>query len=304
MTDISLGTRSSQLARAQAELVAQALRKDGYDPKLVLMETRGDKVLDRAVHQIGGKGLFTEELEQALLSETIDVAVHSLKDLPTQLPKGLTIGAFALPDDRRDVLLSWGTPLLKLPSGAVLGTSSLRRLAFIKAMRPDLVVKPIRGNLGTRIEKWRGGQVDALVLAAAGVLRLGWESLVGEYLDPDVMVPSPGQGILALEVASHRHDLVEVLNSLNDSHAQAAALAERAVLAELGGSCQVPLGAYAQWTGLERLRLVAQVASLDGRRMMRKETQFAPRDAVKAGAALGGALKGEGALDLLEVAGG
>ncbi len=304
MALIRIGTRSSQLAMAQADLVAQVLRGKGYDAELVAIETRGDQVQDRALHQIGGKGLFTEELERSLLSDAIDIAVHSLKDLPTELPSGLTIGAYALPEDRRDVLLSSGLGVAALPPGAVVGTSSLRRTAFLKAMRADLKVKPVRGNLQTRVKKWRAGEVDALLLAAAGVLRMGWGDLVSELLNPELMVPSPGQGILAVEVASHRQDLATVIAALNDSNAETAAVAERAVMRELGGSCQVPLGAFAEWTSPDSLILRAQVASLDGTRMLRGEVRFLPADALTAGLSLGRDLKRQGALRLIEIAGG
>lgn len=300
MAHIRVGTRSSMLALAQTDMVADLIRRLGHTVELVTMQTRGDQVLDRSLHEIGSKGLFTEELEQALLSDAIDLAVHSLKDLPTELPPGLRIGAYTLPSDRRDVLLSGGPSLSGMPAGARLGTSSLRRSAFLRAERPDLMVVPIRGNLKTRREKWQAGACDALVLAAAGVLRMGWESLISEYLDPQVVTPSPGQGVLAVEVADHRDDLAELMTTINDERTEVLCVAERAVLDELGGGCQVPLGAYAEWQGKDRLRLLAKVAGLDGRSVLEQSLDCTARDAEQSGRAIGRHLRERGALELIQ----
>ncbi len=301
MAHFKVGTRSSQLAVAQTRQLVALLEQAGHQVELVTFETKGDRVLDRALHQVGGKGLFTEELERALLSDAIDMAVHSLKDLPTALPQGLVIGAYALPEDRRDVLIS-KEPLDLLPPGTVLGTSSLRRAAFLRNMRRDLEVAPVRGNLQTRFRKWQEGAVDGLVLAAAGVIRMGWTERVTQYLDPEVMVPSPGQGILAVEAAIHRADVRGVLDTINDGRSEAVAVAERSVLDELGGGCQVPLGAFAEWIDVDRLRLVAQVAGVDGQIMLR-ETAECPAYAVEeAGRQVGRRLRDEGALKLIQTA--
>jgi hydroxymethylbilane synthase len=262
------------------------------------MQTQGDKVLDRQLHEIGRKGIFTQELEAALLTNQVDLAVHSLKDLPTALPPGLAIGAYALPEDRRDVLISHGQNLAQLPAGARVGTSSLRRAAFLKALRPDLIVVPMRGNLQTRVQKWRSGQADALVLAAAGVVRMGWPELISEYLDPQVVVPSPGQGVLAVEVAMHRDDLKMLVTALNDVATQVLAEAERAVLAEVGGNCQVPLGAYAQWIGPDRVRMTAQASDEEGRGILRLAMECDSDEASARGHMLGRALVDRGALRL------
>lgn len=299
MAHLKVGTRSSALAIAQTRQVTDLLEQAGHTVELVSMETKGDQILDRALHQVGGKGLFTEELERALLSNEVDLAVHSLKDLPTVLPPGLAIGAYALPEDRRDVLIAQ-SPLSELAPGASLGTSSLRRTAFLRGQRPDLRVLPVRGNLHTRVAKWREGRIDGLVLAAAGVIRLGWQSLISEYLDPDVMVPSPGQGILAVEVATHRTDLSSLLSALNDARTQILAVAERAVLDELGGGCQVPLGAFAQWIGEDRLRLVAQVASVDGETVLRRSIECSASNAAGAGRQVGASLLHDGALQMIQ----
>lgn len=300
MAHLRVGTRSSALAMAQTRQVTDRLEQAGFDVELVPFETKGDQVLDRALHQVGGKGLFTAELEEALLSDRVDLAVHSLKDLPTELPDGLVLGAYTLPSDPRDVLIA-SHALHALPPGTNLGTSSLRRAAFLRGLRPDLVLSPVRGNLQTRLRKWREGQVDGLVLAAAGVLRLGWQHLIVEYLDPLTVVPAPGQGVLAVECAAHRTDLARVLALLNDERAMRGAMAERAVLAQLGGGCQVPLGAYAEWVD-GQIHLVAQVASLDGGTVMRKEARTAPDEAVAEGRRLGQELRQEGALALIQTA--
>ena len=298
---IKIGTRSSTLAQSQAQAVADALRREGHTAELVLFHTRGDQVLDRALHEIGQKGLFTAELEKALLDESVDLAVHSLKDLPTELPPQLAIGAYALPEDPRDALISHGAGLDNLGPGSRIGTSSLRRAAFIRSLRPDISLVPIRGNLETRREKWGQGQVDALVLAAAGIKRLGWEALITEYLDPTRVVPSPGQGILAVEAAVHRRDLAAVLAALNHDGAAVRAAAERGALAELGGGCQVPMGAYAFQSQGGSWRLVAQVASVDGRECIRHEAEFEAQGAVQTGHAAGRYLRDHGALSMLDV---
>lgn len=295
---LRIGTRSSALAVAQTELVIKELNKFGYSASMVTLDTKGDRVLDKALDQVGGKGLFTEELDRALLTGQVDLAVHSLKDVPTELPSELAIGAYTLAADRRDVLLSQGLALGEL-EGLAIGTSSLRRAAFLRHMMPSLRIVPIRGNLNTRVRKWREGQVDALVLAAAGVERLGWQSLISEYLDPQVFVPAPGQGVLAVEFAKSRDDLIPLMNRLNHADVQVIVEAERAVLDELGGVCQIPLGSYARWVGRGEIQLVAQVASVDGQSLIRGETQCAAEEALGAGQAIGRQLKEGGALDLI-----
>lgn len=296
---IRLGTRSSRLAVVQAQAVADLMADRGYPVRLVPFETRGDKILDRSLDRIGGKGVFTEELERSLIRGSVDVAVHSLKDLPTELPDGLEIGAWLLPEDRRDVLIARRLTLAELPAGTRIGTSSLRRQAFLRAQRPDLAIVPVRGNLDTRLQHWQEGRVDGLVLAAAGVIRLGRSDLISEYFDPEAMVPSPGQGILAVEVATHRRDLLPLLEAINDSRAKILAQAERAVLSELGSGCQVPVGAYAAWTDADHLTIVAQAASLDGRVVLHRRQDCSSASAVAVGQQLGRFLKAKGALDFV-----
>lgn len=299
MAQYRLGTRSSQLAVAQTEAVRGLLEQRGHQADIVTMETKGDRILSRPLHEVGGKGLFTEELERALLHRDIDLAVHSLKDLPTMLAPGLSIGAYLLPEDRRDVLVA-AAPLSEWRAGMAIGTSSLRRTAFLRRLWPTLEVRPIRGNLNTRMAKWRQGDVDGLVLAAAGVIRLGWESEIIQYLDPDEVVPSPGQGILAVEVASDRTDLTSLLEAINDPQSAAVAIMERAVLDELGGGCQVPLGAFAQWSGAGRLHLTAQVASLDGGVLLRETADGRSDEAESVGRAVGQKLRAQGALTFIQ----
>lgn len=299
LSHIKIGTRSSQLAVAQTRAVADLIEGEGHTVELIRMDTKGDRVLDRALHQVGGKGLFTEELEQALLSDIVDLAVHSLKDLPTQLKDRLRIGAYVLPEDRRDVLMA-GEPLSRWRPGMVVGTSSLRRTAFLRHICPELTIAPIRGNLGTRAAKWHQGQVDGLVLAAAGVIRMGWRDQITEYLDPAMMVPSPGQGILAVEVAAHRRELSGLLQTINDSRSETVAAMERAVLDELGGGCQVPLGAYAEWVAPGRLRLIAQVASIDGILVLRETAEASPGEAEVVGRMVGRTLRERGAMQLIQ----
>ncbi|MCY0877505.1 MAG: hydroxymethylbilane synthase [Firmicutes bacterium] len=287
MAHLRLGTRQSQLALAQSQLVAERLTALGHTVEMVPLITRGDRVQDRALYEVGGKGLFTAELEAALIAGRVDLAVHSLKDVPTQLEPGLEVVGYLFPEDRRDILISRGETLKTLPPKSRIGTSSLRRVAFLKAVRPDLEFVPLRGNLTTRIEKWRQGLVDGLVLAAAGVLRLGWEPLISEYLDPDVIVPAPGQGILAIEAATHREDLRPIWAGLNDERLALVARVERAVLAAMGSGCQVPLGAYGRWIDDRRLRLTAQVAMTDPPLLVREVRECAVSEALAVGTEVG-----------------
>lgn len=296
---LKVGSRASTLATSQAELVVRLIAEAGVDCELVLFETKGDKILDRALDAIGDKGLFTTELENALLSGAIDMAVHSLKDLPTALMPDLAIGAYLLPEDPRDVLIASGTSWETLPQGAVIGTSSLRRKAFLSALRPDLEIVPVRGNLQTRVEKWRAQGWDGLILAAAGVHRLQWQDLIASYLDPWLCVPSPGQGILAAEVRKDNGRVLELLAPLNNPRAEQAARAERACLAELGGGCQIPFGAYAEPAGPGRLRLRGKVGDIAGQTIITEDGEGDSGNPEKLGAAVGRKLIAQGALTLL-----
>ncbi|AEJ41731.1 porphobilinogen deaminase [Sulfobacillus acidophilus TPY] len=295
MANLSIGTRGSELAVRQTDLIVSRLESQEHHVTVVRVETHGDRVLDRALNQLGNQGVFTTELEQRLVAGTIDLAVHSLKDLPTQLAPGLAIGAYALPEDRRDVLLAGDYTLATLPPGARVGTSSLRRTAFLRSLRPDLEVVPVRGNLQTRLRKWQELGLDGLLLAAAGVHRLGWQDKISEYLDPFAMVPAPGQGILAVEMVADRQDIAKILAPLDDPAARVLAQAERGVLARLGGGCQMPLGAYATWDG-ETVYLLGQAADPAGTRLARAEARGTASDTDRLAEEVADELRRQGAL--------
>lgn len=264
---LTVGTRGSALARWQSEWVARGLEAEwpGLRCRFELFTTAGDKLLDRPLPEIGGKGLFTEELEQVLRAGSIDLAVHSLKDLPVAPSEGLALGAIAAREDARDVLVCpVGHSLAGLPAGSRLGTSSLRRAAQLRLARPDLVLVPARGNVDTRLRKARAGEYDAVVLAAAGLLRLGLEAAITEYLPFDVMLPAPGQGALAVQCRADDAATLARLAALDDARTRSAVIAERAFLAGLGGGCSAPIAALAQVLPGGRLSLRGLVAASDG----------------------------------------
>jgi len=268
-----IGTRASALARWQTGWVAEALGRAWPNLRCEqrLISTHGDRTqaAGQPLPEIGGKGLFTEELEAALRQGEIDLAVHSLKDLPIDDSTGVTLGAIASRVDVRDVLIArTGQTLNRLPHGARVGTSSLRRSAQLLAARPDLHLLPLRGNVDTRIEKALRGDYDAIVLAAAGVLRLGLERHITEYLSLDVMLPAPGQGALAVQCRADDGPVLALLLPLDDAPTRAAVSAERAFLRALGGGCSAPVAAYALAT-YSSIRIEGLVAALDGRRVIR-----------------------------------
>ena len=273
MKNIRIGTRESQLAIWQAEWVKNKLEFFYPDQtfELVSMKTKGDKILDVPLSKIGDKGLFTKELEQGLLSEEIDMAVHSLKDMPTMLPKGLIISTFCEREEPRDVFLSkTGVPLNELPSGALIGTSSLRRKAQLLHYRPDLHFMDLRGNLQTRWRKLQESEMDGIVLAAAGVKRLGWGERITQILPEEIMLSAVGQGSVAIEIMESRSDIVELLSPLNDIVTEQAVRAERTLMRKLEGGCQVPIGALAQVVN-GQIFMRGMVASLDGVRLIKAE---------------------------------
>lgn len=264
-------TRPSALARWQTNYVADLLRRahPHLDIRIEVIVTKGDRVLDKPLPVIGGKGLFTAELEAVLRQGRVDAAVHSLKDLPVEDAPGLTIGLTPARADVRDVLICpAGRTLDELPAGAMVGTSSPRRGAQLLAYRPDLVIKSIRGNVDTRIRKAREGQYDAVVLAAAGVTRLGLTDAITQYLPLELMLPAPGQGVLGVQCRADDERTLGLLAAVEDPAARAAAQAERAFLAGLGGGCSIPVAAYAQASGAS-LHLRGLVASPDGKRILR-----------------------------------
>ncbi len=266
---LRIGSRGSKLAIWQAEWVRARLEERGLSCRIEIIKTTGDKILDVPLARIGGKGLFTKEIEEALLEERIDLAVHSLKDLPTELPQGLTVASIPQREDPRDALV--GAALNALPRGARVGTSSLRRSAQLRALRPDLEILDVRGNVDTRVRKQREGRYDALVMASAGLTRLGLEAHIAERLNPAIFLPAVAQGALAIETRDDGGDAWKACQALSDPRATAEVTAERALLAGLGGGCQVPLGAHAQ-AHEDQLELRAVVVSPDGRLAIRKET--------------------------------
>ncbi len=270
---IIIGTRTSKLALWQANTIKQQLEANwpGLTCNLEPFVTKGDKTLDKPLPEIGGKGLFTAELEAALRDGRIDLAVHSLKDLPIEDAAGLANGAISSRADVRDVLIAAkGWTLATLPAGAIVGTSSLRRKAQLLAYRPDLEVRSIRGNVDTRIRKVRTEAYDAVVLAAAGVTRLELESEISEWLPLSMMLPAPGQGAMAVQCRVDDRQIKTLLAAVHDTNASDCVTAERAFLGGLGGGCSLPVAAYAGKTG-EEIHLVGLVASEDGRQVIKVE---------------------------------
>jgi hydroxymethylbilane synthase len=258
LSNIVIATRESRLAMWQAEHVQALLQERGHAVRLLGMTTRGDQILDRSLSKVGGKGLFVKELELALAEGRADIAVHSLKDVPMDLPEGFTLACVLEREDPRDALVSPRYPSLdELPHGAVVGTSSLRRIVLLRALRPDLRIEPLRGNLDTRLRKLDEGQYDAIVLAAAGLKRLGLESRIRMAFEPDFMLPAAGQGALGIEVRAERADLIELLAPLSNRGDWLATAAERAVSRAMGGSCSMPLAAHARWQPGGTLRIDA-----------------------------------------------
>lgn len=302
MTDpIRIGTRGSALALAQATWARDALgnRHPARGATLVVIKTSGDRFTDRPLGDIGGKGLFVKEIEEALLAGDIDCAVHSMKDLPAALAPGLKLAAVPPRVDPRDMLVTRaGVPLAALPAGARIGTSSLRRAALLSHLRPDLVIVPLRGNVDTRLRKLETGALEAIVLAAAGLQRLGVKPATAEPLDPGVFVPAVGQGALALETRDD--ESAGLLTFLDDPATHAAISAERAFMETIGGSCHTPLAAHAT-VGTGHLEMQALVASVDGSRVLRGNRGGATAQAVALGGALAEELLARGAADILRL---
>jgi len=267
---IIIGTRKSALALWQSEWVAARIREHGLEVELKKISTKGDKILDVALAKVGDKGLFVKELEEALLRGEIDMAVHSMKDMPTETPEGLTIGAICEREDSRDVLLSSQyNSLDELPQNAIVGTSSLRRIAQLLHYRGDLQIKDLRGNINTRLQKMEDGEYDAIILAAAGVLRLGWHDKIKQFLPPTVSLSAVGQGSVGIEVAAANEEIKPLLEQLNDRESMLCVLAERALLNYLEGGCQVPIGAYASLEDEKELTMQALIADLKGEKLYR-----------------------------------
>jgi hydroxymethylbilane synthase len=300
---LRLGTRGSLLALTQSGWVARRIEAaTGRRVELITIRTLGDADQERPLSEIGGQGLFTRELDRALLDGEVDLAVHSLKDLPTVFAEGLTLGAVPEREDLRDALIGpegGPTTLRGLPAGARLGTSSLRRRALALAFRPDLELLPIRGNLDTRIGHVDAGRFEAILLAAAGIRRLGWSARISEALDPGGWLPAPGQGALAVVVRTEALDTHQPwIQALDHPPTRSAVAAERAVLHQLEAGCQLPVGAMGIAFG-GGLRLRAIVASTDGRHLVRSEATGRIEDPVELGRQVAEDLKRRGAADIL-----
>lgn len=299
--ELVIGTRGSKLALWQAEWVHARLRElePGLSVSLKRIKTTGDKILDTPLAAIGGKGLFIKEIEDALLRSEIDLAVHSMKDVPTHVPEGLEILAIPEREDPRDVLISrGGIAFDRLEVGSRIGTSSLRRQAQLLHVRPDLCIQMLRGNVDTRLRKLEAGEFEGIILAAAGVQRLGWTDRVTEYLLPDVCLPAIGQGALALEGRASDTFVRDVAARLDHRPTRLAVTAERALLERLEGGCQVPIAAHATISG-ETLKMTALVASVNGRRLIRDSIQGLTQAAHRLGIELAERLLAQGGDEIL-----
>lgn len=284
MRPLRIGSRGSILARWQAEFVRKQLfQLTGVEAEVVIIKTSGDKMQHAPLTQIGGKGIFIKELEEALLEESVDLAVHSVKDIPTETPGRLFFPAVCRRDDVRDCLVSHdGTPLASLKQGARVGTSSLRRQAQLRHYRPDLDIRELRGNVDTRLRKVERGEYDAIVLSKAGLDRLGWSQKITEPLSTDISLPAVGQGAIAIESRVKDQEATEILGKLDDAATRTEIIAERALLSAVQGGCQVPLGA---WARIERAELVmeAVVCSVDGVQYVRQKATAPPEQAAELG---------------------
>ncbi|MGA9978165.1 MAG: hydroxymethylbilane synthase [Candidatus Sulfotelmatobacter sp.] len=264
MTTLRIGSRGSQLALWQSNHISALLRARGHEVEIEIIHTTGDKITDVALAMVGTKGMFTKEIEEALAAGRVDLAVHSLKDLPTELPPGFEIAAITEREDPRDAFCSRHYSEIKdLPQRARVGTSSLRRQAQLKAIRPDLEIHPLRGNVDTRLRKLEQGEYDAIILASAGLKRLGKTELIKQIIPAEIMCPAAGQGALGIEIRAGDAATRQHLEFLNDPAARAATTCERALLNRLGGGCQVPIGAFAEVVGsaAERRQNAAHGAS-------------------------------------------
>lgn len=292
-----IASRESALAMWQAEHIQARLQALYPETEVTIlgMTTTGDQILDSPLARIGGKGLFVKELEQALADGRADLAVHSMKDVPMHLPPGFALAAIGEREDPRDAFVSNNYPNLEsLPAGSIIGTSSLRRQSQLQARFPALKVESLRGNLQTRLRKLDEGQYAAIILAAAGLKRLGLEDRIREAIDPDQSIPAVGQGALGIEINAERHDLLDILAPLNHAETAACVEAERGMSRALAGSCQVPLGAFAQQQG-DTLHMTGFVASIDGKELLRESAQGRANQPEALGQALAAQLVARGA---------
>jgi len=298
MARLRIGSRGSQLALWQANHIAALLAEQGHQVEVERIKTTGDKILDVALAQVGTKGMFTKEIEEALAEGRVDLAVHSLKDLPTELSAGFEIAAITARENPRDVFCSRLYPTIAdLPERARIGTSSLRRQAQLRALRPDLEILPLRGNVDTRLRKLAEGGYDAIILAAAGLNRLGTTELVRQVIPPEIMCPAAGQGALGIETRAGDATTRQHLAFLDNPDARAATTCERALLGKLGGGCQVPIGAAAEIRD-QRLHLEAILARPDGSKLLRESRDG--DDPVRLGSEVGETLLRRGGDAILE----
>jgi len=281
---LRIGTRGSKLALWQANFVKQSLQK--IFPELLvylkIIKTSGDNFQDRSLSSVGGKGLFVKEIEEAMLNGQVDIAVHSMKDVPVTIPRGLEIPTFLSREDPRDVLLSNGkVEFENLARSSVLGTGSLRRQVQIKKLRDDLELKPIRGNVDTRIKKLISGQYDALVLASAGIKRLGLKGEITQYFSTTDIIPSPGQGIIGIECRENDIEIKEMISNINDSNSMFCIGAERNFVAKMGGDCSLPLGCYCEIKDKNKIQISGFVASVDGKDFIKDNISGSIEDNIK-----------------------
>jgi hydroxymethylbilane synthase len=298
---IRIGTRGSQLALYQAEKVKSTIQQIFPDlqVELEIIKTKGDKILDVALSKIGDKGLFTKEIENALVDGTVDLAVHSLKDLPTTLPEGLKLGAVLERGEFRDALASvTGKTLANLKAGDVIATSSLRRIAGLLKINDQIIIKDIRGNVNSRLKKMEEGYCDAMIMAAAGLQRLGFEKYITEIIDPEVILPAVSQGAIAIETRIGDTEIEAIMVRLNHSETWDAIVAERKFLSELQGGCQVPLGCFSEIEN-DRLTLHGFVASVDGKQYIRESVSGELKDGTNLGMKLAEKMQEKGATEIL-----
>ena len=299
---ITIGTRGSKLALWQAETVKSELEKKypKLQVKIKTIKTKGDKILDVSLSKIGDKGLFTKEIEEALIEGEVDIAVHSLKDLPTELPEGLIIGGMLPRAEVRDVFISKdGRKLSEFTSKDKIATSSLRRKAQLLNFKPELEIVDIRGNVDTRIKKMNEGLCDALIMAAAGITRLGYHDLITELLDPKVMLPAVSQGAIAIEIREDDESTQALVDAVSDDQTRWTTLAERSLLRQLEGGCQVPVGCFSEVNG-DNLKLTAMVASVDGKTIIRKSVECLIEEASEKAIELAQAILDDGGKEILD----
>ncbi|HIE65507.1 MAG TPA: hydroxymethylbilane synthase [Nitrospiria bacterium] len=292
---IKIGSRGSQLALWQAQWVQSQLQSKGLRVEIQKIKTTGDKILDVPLAKLGGKGLFVKEIEEALMRKEIDLAVHSMKDVPSEIPEPLHLAAIPRREDPRDAVISReGLNIAGLPRGATIGTSSLRRQTQLSAFRSDLKFVMLRGNLGTRLRKLEEGNFDAIILAAAGLHRLGWKDRITEYLSPEILLPAIGQGALGIECRRDDQETNTLIAFLNDSETVYTVSAERAMLIRLEGGCQIPIGGYATLNE-GRVTLRGLVASLDGKEIIRESQTADASEATPLGISVAESLLAKGA---------